>query len=127
MRLTLIATKVKAFQASVTSLNLLKGVYKYTAGEHGFLAGLGGGGWGSLGTQHSCRVDPIIPKLDRTSTQAHMAAQSLQFATKVKKFSILTHSLTSLNFFHAAEHPRHPCAVNMLSCFTRKRNGLGER
>jgi thioredoxin reductase len=42
MRLTLIATKVKAFQASVTSLNLLKGVYKYTAGEHGFLAGLGG-------------------------------------------------------------------------------------
>jgi hypothetical protein len=52
-----------------------------------------------------------------------MAAQSLQFATKVKKLSILTHSLTSLNFFHAAEHPRHPCAVNMLSCFTRKRNG----
>jgi hypothetical protein len=56
-----------------------------------------------------------------------MAAQSLQFATKVKKFSILTHSithsLTSLNFFHAPpEHPCHPCAVNMLSCFTRKRN-----
>jgi hypothetical protein len=44
MRLTLIATKVnhsKPFQASVTSLNLLKGVYKYTAGEDGFLAGLG--------------------------------------------------------------------------------------
>jgi hypothetical protein len=47
-------------------------------------------------------VDPIIPKLDRTSTEAHMAAQSLQFATKVKKFSILTHSLTSLNFFHTS-------------------------
>lgn len=124
MRLTLIATKVNHSKPQSPASTYWREFTNTQLESMGFWLGWGGR-LGFIRGTTQLQSGPYHPQTRQNLHQSSHGCTIIAICHQGEEIfntHSLTHPLTSLNFFHAAEHPHHPCAVNMLSCFTRKRN-----